>query len=194
MSSPHLTDHHVEESIRIPELEKRENAKWLALLIDTEGSIGWRSRAIRRDRIDEGYRYEYIYRIPYVSANMDELESKETIDEGARLVEARPYTGIDRRTGKKMRRFYVAAGRALSAIGYMKPHMVKFRRLANLCLTLFKHHTYIPMERFDRVIEMLLGRYMTAKEVNSTLLRMTETEFQGFLRHAEELADQFLAN
>ena len=47
------------EVIRIPELEKRENAKWLELLIDTEGSMGWRSRVIRRDRINVGYRCEY---------------------------------------------------------------------------------------------------------------------------------------
>ncbi|KPV62295.1 MAG: hypothetical protein AOA65_1919 [Candidatus Bathyarchaeota archaeon BA1] len=120
-------------------------------------------RTKRRDRMNERYLYEYIYRVPYVTVNMDELESREIINESARLVGARAVTGTHPVTGKKMRGFTTLVGRALSTIRHMKPHMVKFRRLANLCLTLFKHHTFISMERFDRVIEMLFGRYVTAK-------------------------------
>jgi len=50
--------------MRIPELGTPENSRWLALLIDTEGILGWIKLIKRMNRADE-YRYEYVYRIPY---------------------------------------------------------------------------------------------------------------------------------
>ncbi|KPV64752.1 MAG: hypothetical protein AOA65_0819 [Candidatus Bathyarchaeota archaeon BA1] len=75
---------------------------------------------------------------------------------------------------------------------YMKPHLVKFGRLINLILALFKYRIYIPIERFDNLIKMLFGRYMEAREANPILLRVTEEKFKSFLRRAEELTDAYL--
>ncbi|KPV65395.1 MAG: hypothetical protein AOA65_0186 [Candidatus Bathyarchaeota archaeon BA1] len=54
-----------QEEIVIPELEKPENARWLALLIDTEGALGWVMETERRDRINEECEYVYTYRVIY---------------------------------------------------------------------------------------------------------------------------------
>ena len=179
------------EVIRIPELEKPENAKWLALLTDTEGnSLGWTRHVLRRDRVDERYRYKYTYKIPYIKVSMDEIESKHTIDEGARLVGIPARTRIKR--GVQIRELRVRRGRAISVMQYIKPHLVKFRRLANLCPILFKYHTYIPEEKFNKIIENLFGTYVTSKSANRILLRMTETEFNALIENAEKLTDRYL--
>ncbi|KPV64753.1 MAG: hypothetical protein AOA65_0820 [Candidatus Bathyarchaeota archaeon BA1] len=80
------------QGITIPELEIQKNAEWLALLFDTEGTVGWTRYIARVNRINERYRYEYAYRIPYLSVSMDELASKETVDKGARLLGTIPRT------------------------------------------------------------------------------------------------------
>ena len=172
------------------ELEKRENARWLALLIDTEGSEGWRRYARGRNRIDKRWRYWYEYRVPYISVEMLELESKGTIDEACRLIGVHPSTKMVDTT--PVRAMDVLYGRALLTMRYMKPHQVKFRRLTDLTLTLFKHHTLIPMRRFDKVIETLFDTYLTPSEVNPILLKMSQTRFQKLLKQAEELSDTYL--
>ena len=192
------TPHHTESTpsqeataplrqIRIPELEKPQNARWLALLIDTEGALGWVKETERKDRINEQYRYTYVYRTIYVSVGMAEIESKKTVDKGAELIGAKPYTDI---MGRRL--LFAHRGRAYSAIRYMKPHLDKFNRLANLCLTLFKYHTTIPIEKFNRVIETLFQWYLPSKDVKDKLLRMTEEESKELLKRAEELTDRFL--
>lgn len=184
--------HSPEEVPVIPALEKHENARWLALLIDAEGTLGWTRYPVRIDRIDERYRYEYVYRTPHIGVGMDEIESRGTVERGAELIGVDTYTDKHPVTGKEARRFTVRHGRALSAMRYMEPYLVKFRRLANLCLTLFKHHTLIPIKKFDKVIEMLFGRYVHSKKANRRLLRMSEAEFRGFMKRAEELTDIYL--
>ena len=194
------TPHHTEGShteatallrdIRIPELEKPENARWLALLIDAEGSLGWRRYARGKNRIDKRWRYWYTYRAPYVSLGMLEAESKRTVDEGARLVGWTPRTATVE--GARIRRFDLLHGRALSVMRYMKPYQDKFARLTDLCLTLFKHHTLIPIESFDKVIETLFGTYVTPKETNTILLQMSQPSFQQLLKQAEQLTDTYL--
>ncbi|KPV65396.1 MAG: hypothetical protein AOA65_0187 [Candidatus Bathyarchaeota archaeon BA1] len=118
---------------------------------------------------------------------MDKIESKKTVDRGAMLIGAKPYTDI---RGRNL--FFTHQGRAYSAIRYMNPYLDKFNRLANLCLTIFKYHTTIPIEKFDRVLKILFGSYLSSKDANSTLLRMTEEEFSALLRCAEELTDRLL--
>ena len=99
---------------------------------------------------------------------MKEMESKETIDKGARLAGATP------RTVGELRRFDLVYSRALTVIKYTKPYMDKFRRLANLCLTLFKYHTFIPTDKFEKVVEMPFGKYVTSEQANQILLRVTD--------------------
>ena len=178
------------QEIRIPELEKPENARWLALLIDTEGALGWRRYARGKNRIDERWKYWYRYRAPYVSLGMLEAQSKATVDEGARLVGWKPRTTTV--LTARIRRFDLLHGRALSVMRYMNPYQVKFARLTKLCLILFKHHTIIPRERFDKVIETLFDTYVTPKETNTILLQMSQPRFQQLLKQAEQLADTYL--
>jgi len=177
------------EPIRLPELEKPENARWLALLLDTEGTMGWMRRVIRRDRID-GWRFEWVYRTLHLSVHMKELESKATIDEAARLMDAKAYTYTVRLT--PMRHVEVEGGKALAVMRYIEPYVDKFRRLVPLCLTLFSYHPYIPIATFDMVIRELFGRYVSSAEANRILLRMTEKEWEEFLRKARDLTDRYL--
>jgi hypothetical protein len=177
--------------MRIPELETPENSRWLALLIDTEGILGWIKLIKRMNRADE-YRYEYVYRIPYLGSAMNELESKQIIDNGAKLVGVHAYTRVDLKTGKPIRYFKADFGRGLSTIEYMDPYLIKFKRLANLCLILFKYHTLIPIEKFDMVIETLFGKYITPKQANLMLLKMTEAEHRELIRKARELTSLHL--
>ena len=176
--------------IRIPELEIRENARWLALLIDTEGALGWRRYARGRNRIDERWKYWYAYRIPYISLAMLETESKRTVEQGARLIGVKPRTTTVNTA--PIRRFDVFEGRALSVMRYMKPYQDKFARLTNLCLTMFKHHTLIPQQKFDKVIQTLFVTYLTPKETNHTLLTMTKTQYRQLLKKAKKLTDTYL--
>ena len=193
------TRHHAESShteqeatalLRIPELEKPQNVRWLALLIDTEGSLGWRRYARGKNRVDERWRYWYTYRAPYVGVGMLEVESKRIIEEGARLVGWKPRTQMV--DSARISRFDLLHGRALSTMRYMAPYLVKFNRLAKLCVTLFKHHTLIPTESFDKVVETLFGKYVTPKEANTTLLEMSQNRFQQLLKQAEQLTDTYL--
>ena len=180
------------EEIRIPELEKPENARWLALLIDTEGnSLGWSKRTIETDRIN-GYRYTYVYRTPYISVRMDEKESKETVDQGAKIIGIKPFTAIDKRTGKPVRGFVTMGGRARQAMHHTKPYHAKFKRMATLCQTLFKHRVLIPIEKYDMAIAKLFGRYLRSEEANPILLEMTENEFEAFMSRAEHLTNLYL--
>ena len=177
---------------RLPELQNRENARWLALLIDTEGALGWVIYTTRRDRIDETWRRTYRYRIPYVGVSMKEEESKQIVDKGARLMEEKAYTYEKKEDKIRIRYASTMGGKAVTTIRQMKPHLIKFRRLANLCLTLFKHRPYIPAEKFDKVITMLFGKYVTPREARQILLAMTQKQLQDLLKRAEELTDRYL--
>ncbi|KPV65495.1 MAG: hypothetical protein AOA65_0099 [Candidatus Bathyarchaeota archaeon BA1] len=148
--------------------------------------MGWACHIHRSDRINERYKFEYVYRTPYISLGMKEIESEKTVDEGARLLGTTAMTEIEER------RIIVSGGRAKSALHYMKPHFDKFRRLTPLILTLFKHRTYIPADKFEKVIETLFDRYIGAKDANPILLRMTEEGFKKFMRRAEELTELYL--
>lgn len=121
---------------------------------------------------------------------MLELESKEIVDEACRLIGVHPTTKMVDTT--PVRAMDVLYGRALSAMRYMKPYQVKFRRLTNLTLTLFKYHTLIPIQRFDKVIETLFNTYLTPKEANPILLKMSQNRYQQLLKQAEELANTYL--
>ena len=180
------------QQITMPELERRENARWLALLIDTEGAIGWARFRKGKDRIDERWRHTYTYRIPYAGVSMKEEEAKPIVDEGARLMGERAYTYERKEDKRRIRYTSALGGKARTTIRHIKPHLYKFKRLANLCLTLFKHHTYIPAEKFDHVITQLFGRYLTPREANQTLLAMTENQHQHLLKKAEKLTDLYL--
>jgi len=187
MSSPHLTEGlHVEEARTIPELEIRENAKWLALLIDTEGAIGWTLSLARYDRINEEYRYVYRYATPYVAVTMKELESRRTVEEAARLIGKE--TRIRTSAVGRERAFSQTAGRALTAITLMKPYFDKFSRMATLITTLFKHRTYIPAEKFAESIIALFGKAVTPKEANEIMLNMTDKEFNELIGKATKLS------
>lgn len=180
--------------IRIPELEKPENARWLALLIDTEGSLGWVSFISRTAKIDEVYRYVYHYQKLYISIGMDEKESRATIREASKIMLTESYlTSKKVDTAVKLaRRVTVDAGKALAVMRYCLPYFDKHRRLAPLCLTLFKHHAYLRKETSDRVITELFGVYLKLTEVNSKLLDMTEKQFNNFIKKADALANKYL--
>ncbi len=173
--------------VTTPELEKPENARWLALLLDTEGSLGWTRRIQRRNRID-GYRYLYRYANPYLSVEMNELQSRETVEEGARLVGVIPRTRIHGATRERTRYFTATTGRAIETMRHVKPHLVKFRRLTELCLALFRHHTYIRLDQFDRIIKTLFDIDATPKEANEILLTLSASEYERLLNRADKLA------
>jgi len=162
----------------IPELEKPENAKWLALLIDCEGSQSWVRWGVRD------------VRTPQISLDMSKLESEATVDEGGRLISVKTYSGVKK--GMPIKYFAVKYGRAYLAMRYMKPYQVKFRRLSELMTTLFKYRSSVPTRVFDKVIAQLFGRYVDADEANDILLRMRKDEFADFMRKARELTDRYL--
>jgi len=183
--SPHLTEGiHTEEphrgptrkGIALPELEKRENARWLALFIDTEGAMGWANLTQRKDRVNLEYKYVHIYTVPYVTVSMMELESKKTIDAAARLLRLKVYTKL----GYIPLRLVTAVHtRALTAITLTKPYLDKFSRMADLLTTLFKLRSSIPIETFNKTITTLFGKPLKSKEANDTMLKMTEPQFQN---------------
>jgi len=179
------------ELIRIPELERPENARWLALLIDTEGALGYYSYTVRTDRIN-GYRYEYHYYVPYVGLNMREIEMGRTVDEGARLIGVVSVRFFDPKVKDWYRGFTATGGRALSAMTYMKPYLDKFRRMVELCQVLFKYRIYVPRERFEDAIKELFGKFLKAKEANEVLIRMTEEEFSSLIEKAKGVAEKKL--
>lgn len=168
------------------ELEKPENARWLALLMDTEGSIGWVLSPVRRGRVNRKWKYTYPYYFPCMSVGMSERESKATIDEAAKIL------GIKASTVKGVRRLFTRGGRALTAIGYMKPHLVKFKRMANLLQAIFKNRPTAPHTQFKTIIKTLFGKYIASEEANYQMSLMTEQEFMQLLQKAEKLADQYL--
>ncbi len=170
----------------LTEFEKPENARWLALLMDTEGSIGWVLSPVKRDRINGKWKYVYPYHFPYVSVGMSERESKATIDEAANIL------GIKASTVKGIRRLFTRGGRALTAIGYMKPHLVKFKRMANLLQAIFENRPTAPSTQFKTIITTLFGKYIASEEANYQMSLMTEHEFTQLLQKAEKLADQYL--
>ena len=176
--------------ITIPELEKPENARWLALLIDTEGAMGWTKRVLKRNRINKKYRHTYTYRTPYIETGMKEIESKKIVDRGAYLVGMIAYTYTKNKT--KIRYFMVDRGRALVTISYMKPYLVKFKRMAILLQTLFRYHTFIPIEKFDHVITMLFGKYLRPKQANKIMLQMPEEQFNTLIQKAQKLTLEYL--
>ncbi|MDI6904450.1 MAG: hypothetical protein QMD13_03015 [Candidatus Bathyarchaeia archaeon] len=55
---------------------------------------------------------------------MSERESKATIGEAAKIL------GVKPTTVKGARRIFIRGGRALTSIGYLKPYLVKFKRMA----------------------------------------------------------------
>ena len=170
--------------ITIPELAKPENARWLALLIDTEGAMGWRVRPERH------YGRTYVYRLPYISIGMKEIESKKTVDTAAQLIGVSPWTHIKNQT--RIRRFIVDYGRALATLHYIKPYLDKFKRMATLLQILFKHHTHIPRRIFDHAITTLFGKYLTSHQANDILLQMTEEQFNNLVKIAENITEKYL--
>ena len=177
------------QRMTIPELEKPENARWLALLIDTEGAIGWKRK--RERHIIRGRTYIYVYVVPYISVSMKEIESKRTVDTAAYLIGVSPAT-YETKAGEKIRTFTVDYGRAMATIHYMKPYLDKFKRMTILIQTLFKYHTFIPYERFKHAITMLFGKYLIAKQANQILLQMIEEEFKAFIRKVERITLEYL--
>jgi len=178
----------------LTEFEKPENARWLALLIDTEGSLGWTRTTWRGNRVNHEWRYVYHYAEPYISIGMSERESKETVDEAGRLMRTKAYT-IRRRvdTDIRLERVVRVDGtRALKVMQSCSPYFVKQKRMAELCLTLFKYHPYSRRTKFERVITELVGEYLMAVEVNATLFEMTDEEFKRLLEKAEELTERHL--
>jgi len=177
-------------------LEEPQNARWLALLIDTEGSMGWGRFIARRDRTDKEYRYAYRYHEPYIAIGMSEGESRATVDEGARLMLTTAFT--QERKYKEpphieiVRFTRVDGTAALGVMEYCLPYFVKYRRMATMCLTLFKHRANPRSEAFQKVITQLLGKYLTAKEANPVLLKMTNDFFEALIKMAEKLAQQYL--
>lgn len=175
--------------ISFPHLEdKPENCKWLALLIDTEGALGWTLHTERLDKID-GYKYTYPYRRAYITVGMNEKESRETIREGARLMGVTTYTYLDRRTGQRILKTGAEGRRATETMKHIKPYLVKFHRLANLTITLFKYRTNIPRSRFDLVIETLFGTFLTSKDANPIMLDMAQEQYTALINKAKEEAD-----
>jgi len=174
----------------LPELERSKKASWLALLIDTEGSIGW----TKKIDVDEGksYRRVYPYRVPYISVGMMEEESKQTIDKAAHLINVTPRTVFHEKVGKPSRNFLVLTGGAITILRYIEPYLDKFKRMATLLETLFKHRTHIPIERFDRIIATLFGESISSKQANEIMLKMTEEEFNALIQKAEELTKEYL--
>jgi hypothetical protein len=168
------------------ELVKPENARWLALLIDTEGAMGWTRELERRDRINRQYRYVFLRIVPYISVGMSIFESKATVDEGAELIGTIPVTKAG------ARRFAVRGGRALTAIKIMQPHFDKYRRMANLLLALYKNRPSAPPKAFREIITELFGTYLTPRQANRTLLHITEEECNQLLEKSRKLADQYL--
>jgi hypothetical protein len=160
------------------------NAVWLALLIDTEGSMGWRRRVERHGHINKEYRWTYIYAVPYISLAMKEIESKSTVDKASHLVGVKPLTQV-RRDGTKIRHFIVEYGRALAVNHQIKHHLDKFNRMATLLQTLFEHHTHIPKRKFDQITAKLFGKPLTSKQANQLLLGMAREEFDTFIKRAE---------
>jgi len=190
MSEVHEGD--IYHRVTIPELQNRENARWLALLLDTEGAIGWftAKETVRKDRLDEEYRYEYRYTYahPYISIGMTELESKRTIDLAAMLMGVTPMSR-EKYPYEPVREAHVEKGRALAVVSLIKPYLDKFSRMAQLVTVLFKHRTHIPADRFMRVLTNLFGKPVSSREANDIILRMTETEFTALTLRANEQAD-----
>jgi hypothetical protein len=178
--------------IVIPELEKPENARWLALLTDAEGSMGWSRLRMRTNRLNEEYRHEYLYRIIFISITMDAIESEATIEEAARLIGIRYRTYIDIPTGALEAMVLVRGWRAVSTLHYCNPYYVKFRRMAPLLKTLYTHRVYQPLEQFDWVITQLFGEYLRPAQANRILLRMKPREYLELLKKAKSLADTYL--
>jgi len=175
----------------VPELQNRENARWLALLIDAEGAIGWTTYTEKKDRLDEEYRYRYEYTSPYISIDMNELESKKTIDLAGELMGKTPITRKMDPYGT-VREIHVEKGRALAVIELTKPYFDKFGRMAELLTVFFKHRTHIPADRFGQALTDLLGKPLMPKEVNDIMLRMAETQFLTFVENAKKKADYYL--
>jgi len=174
----------------IAELEKPENAKPLAVLLDAEGSVGW-SKYTRRDKY-KNKEYTYIREIPYISIEMNELESKRTIDKVACLIGATSRTTPPRDGCEPKRHTQVTHKRALAVLHYTEQYLDKFKRMALLLQTLFKYRTEPNLERFRGVITTLFGKYVTSNEANDIMLKMTEKEFNTLIQRAEKLTEEFL--
>jgi len=179
---------------KMQELITPEDARWLALLIDTEGSLGWILFTWRGNRINKEYRYVYHYSEPYISIGMSERESKATIDEASRIMTTKAYTikrpiNMETRLERTVR---VDGTKALTIMKQCLPHFVKFKRLAQLCLTLFKYRINPSRENFVKVIAELFGKYLTAEEANGILLDMTSAQFENFIKKAENLTNRYL--
>lgn len=176
--------------IVIPQLEKPENARWLALLIDTEGTLGWAKLTRRMNKLNKVYRYTYLYMIPYITVDMSEIESKATVDEAARLMSVSSHTmeRVVKGDVIRMRRARVHGKRALAVMQYCLQYFVKQKRMAALCLTLFRYRTEPERENFRKVVEQLFGKYLSAKETNRILLTMPQEEYEEVIKKAEKLA------
>jgi len=166
----------------LPELKRPENAMWLALLIDTEGSMGWSEREV------ESGKYHYI--VPFLGVEMLEDESKKTVNKAAYFIEKEARTQFPRSKGASYRVLKTWGGNAVAVLPHIRPYLDKFKRMAPLLETLFKHRTYMPRERFDKVITALFGEYIPSKRANDIILKMTEEEFKILIQKAEKLANE----
>jgi hypothetical protein len=182
------------EQLVIPQLEKSENARWLALLIDTEGTLGWAKLTRRMNKLNKIYRYTYHYMLPYITIDMSEIESKATVDEATWLMSVSPYTMERKVKGKliRMRRARVHGKRALAVMQYCLQYFVKQKRMATLCLTLLRYRTEPERKNFKKAIEQLFGKYLLAKEANRILLTMPQEEYEELIKKAEKLAPEYL--
>ncbi len=133
-----------------------------------------------------GHRYAYPYAMPYLYVGMKEFEAAKIIEEVARLTRARVVIVISE--GVRTSAVRLSGSRALMVIGYLKPYLVKWHRLANLCLTLFRYRKVVPLDRFDSIIIALFGEPLRLKGINDVLLGMTEEQYKRILERAQELA------
>jgi len=168
-----------------------DDANWLALLIDAEGAIGWTTHIERKDKVDEEYRHIYRYTCPYISVDMNKIESTRTMEEAGRLMGVKPVTWA-KPPWQDVIGVHVEKGRALAIISNLKPYFDKYERLAELMTRLFKHRTHIRKADFERVLVNLFGEIMRPKDVNENILRLDEEEFRRLIEEAEEQADLHL--
>ncbi|MEM3551569.1 MAG: hypothetical protein QXK47_03975 [Candidatus Bathyarchaeia archaeon] len=176
------------ESFGLTELAKPENAKWLALLIDTEGkTLGW--AATRQKLLRHGRTYIYRYYTPYIGIEMSALESAKTVQDAAKLMGWR----IKRETRRGVEYIHVRVlgSRVLVIAKICEPYFDKFRRMPKLLQALFKNIAFIPRNTFIKMVTELFGRYLRSYQANEAILKMTESEYQQLILKAESIADKY---
>jgi len=172
-------------------LRLSENAMWLALLIDTEGAMGWYTYLEKVNRINEEWKYQYNYVSPYINLGMRKLESERTVDKAGRLMGKAPISRVKEPFGEVVE-VAVEKGRAVAVAIYIKPYLDKFGRMAELLTVLFKHRTHAPADKFNQALTYLFANPVSPKQANEILLSVDETTFRRVMEEAEKQADLHL--